>query len=733
MAAATAVTTVAPAVANAVDVTKSDASISEVVGKVRKALDDRYTDKGADGINEIKRNKVDDYLNSKYAVLVNVSGAEFKEVESVDEYKGAFKSEIAELNDELEFSGNWYVVEDADDLGNLMEDKKSEKVKVAIIDKGHDGGKSTRDTKLKHYTDGVDGDFTTNLKEDVDILFAAAKSSSNNKDTYVQTLKVDGEEIVSGKNQTGTVPDDVRKAELTFTSGETLTLEIGGDSYDLAKARDKNGNKIDLNATNSKDVLDSVTKFDTIKNKDDESREVDLVNGEEVEAFEINAEQIIKEIDLKGLYTKEDGYSEKGADMVNDYRDLGVNERFNMDGVNYIVTAMPDLDAVKIKKDKDSYKFEFTMGVKLADDVEETKDIKFIIRSNSQGDLITVLDDMKKDGDDIVSGRFTKVAGSNRYATAIAVSEEQFDQDNKEDRADTVVIVGGKAQMDGLSAAPLAAAKNAPILLADPNSGLNKDTLNEIDRVADKLNKKIVYIVGGTSSVPASVEKQLKDKFGCSVVRISGNDRLATSLAVTKRMVNDEDIKKGSSNIYLVGRDGAADAMSISAVASKKDEVAPILVVDSKGIDRGTRDYLQDRVEAKKAYLIGGNKSLSTTVFDDAKKIANNKDVTRLSGANRFETNVSVIKSFYKDPKAEAVFFASGEDQYLVDAQTSGVFAASKKAPIMLTGKKLTDNQVKLMNDGELLEKDQVGKNVYQIGGVVSSDVMKVVVDKLDL
>lgn len=744
MAAATAVTTVAPAVANAVDVTKNDASVTEVVSKVRKALDDRYSDKGADGIREPQRNKVEDYLNSKYAILVNVEPNWLIKEKKV--YDGQFKSEIAELNSELKLDedANWYAVDDADKLGTLLEEKKSENPRVAIIDKGHDGDKSTRETKYKHYVSEKveDGDYETLLSTDIEKIYNAAKPAKD--DTYVQTLKVDGVEVVSGKNQVTDHEVDLttaRKAELTFVSGEKLTLEINGDAFDINKARDKNGNKIDLSdgIENSKTVLESVTKFDKIDNLNKESREVDIPNADEVEAFEINAEQIVKEINLKDLYTKEDGYSEKGADMVNDYRELLKDGgRFNMDGVNYIVAkdAMPNVKDAKIDKDKDSYKFEFTVKAELADDRGEYKNIKFIVRSDSQGDLITVRDDMANaEGEDAVSGRFTKLAGSNRYNTAIEVSKEQFDDD---DPADTVVIVGGKAQMDGLSAAPLASAKNAPVLLADPNTGLSNATIKEIDRVTKDLHKKIVYIVGGEKSVPASVEKQLKDEFNCSIVRLSGNDRLSTSLSVAKRLVNDSDKDEKVENIYLVGRDGAADAMSISAVASDEkknsDKVSPILVVDSKGIERSTRDYIQDRMDIKNAYLIGGNKSLSTDVYDDAKKL-NKTDITpqRISGANRYETNVSVVKKFYADPKAGAVFFASGEDQYLVDAQTSGVLAADNKAPLVLTGNKLTDNQVKLMNDGELLEKSNVGKNVYQIGGVVSSDVMKVVVDKLDL
>ena len=176
---------------------------------------------------------------------------------------------------------------------------------------------------------------------------------------------------------------------------------------------------------------------------------------------------------------------------------------------------------------------------------------------------------------DVVAGHFTKLSGVNRYATAIEVSKDLFEKG----QADSVVIVG-EAKFDGLSAAPLAASQNAPLLLANPKTGLSKDTLDEIGRVAKNLSKKTVYIVGGENSVPASVEKQLKDKFGVTVVRVAGLDRTATSLEVAKRLKYNGH---NATDVFFVGANGAADAMSVSAVAARKDaagKVSPIIITN---------------------------------------------------------------------------------------------------------------------------------------------------------
>jgi hypothetical protein len=102
----------------------------------------------------------------------------------------------------------------------------------------------------------------------------------------------------------------------------------------------------------------------------------------------------------------------------------------------------------------------------------------------------------------IASGIFeesnvTRIAGNNRYETAVAVSRTAYPNG-----ATTVYIVSGTDYPDALSASSLT--KNGPLLLTHPDR-LPPETANEIRRL--KATK--IVIIGGTNAVSTKVEKEL--------------------------------------------------------------------------------------------------------------------------------------------------------------------------------------------------------------------------------
>lgn len=749
MAAATAVTTVAPVIASADVNEHKDTAISTVVDKAKKALDEKYKDKKVDGLGNSYSNDVDEVLNSRYIVLVDKAGQGFKAVKD-SVYKGkkfSFVYGKATINQD---SANWYVVDSATKLAKLLEADPT--ATVAIFDKGIENGNAYKATTKKHYVE-KNGDITDPKTQDslqkliTDLVGLAKANATDSKATFVQRVKVGDKTLVEDKISTGVAaPADYDAVELKLASGETFTFKISSTVADLTKTMDKNGNAI-VGNSNDQNVLDTVAKFEEVDNEDGKTVNVDIPSGD-VDVYVVSdAEKAT--IKLENVFTKEGGYTEKGADFVNNLinfnklKKLTDKARFNFGGYNYETTKDQVEKAVKAGKiAKTADGFELTLGVMTVDDVNDsgqTKKIQFVIKGKTQADLNTVLEDLKKEID-VVAGHFTKLSGANRYETAIEVSKDQFEKG----QADTVVIVGGMAKFDGLSAAPLAASQNAPMLLASPKTGLSQATLDEIGRVTKNLSKKTVYIVGGENSVPASVEKQLKDKFGVTVVRVAGLDRTATSLEVARRLRYNKlaDGTPSSNNTtYFVGANGAADAMSVSAVAAKKDtdgKVSPIVVMKKDGFDRTTREFLNGTV---KAFIIGGSDSVSSLGYKAVKSITTVTDLERLSGADRYATNVEVVNKFYplvpstsvpgtKEPSAKGLVFASGANQYLVDAQTSGAYAADKKAPIVLAGSKVTSDQSDLFKKGAVLEGV---KGVVQVGGVVSPDFMKAVVEKLGL
>lgn len=736
MAAATAVTTVAPVIANADVNVHKDTAVSTVVEKAQKALAERYNDKKVDGLGNSSANDVDPVLNSRYIVLVNKAGQGFKSV-ATSLYAGKNFSFEYDGNTINQASNNWYVVDSAAKLSKLLEADPT--ATVAIFDKGSDKGNAFKATTKKHYV-AKDANITAPKTQDsleklINKLVTLAKANAADpKATFVERVKVGDKTIIENKARNATpIPADYDTVELKLASGETFTYKLSSTVVDLEKTMDKNGNLITGN-NNDQNVLDTVAKFAEVDNEDNLTVNVDIPSGD-VDVYVVSdAEKAV--IKLENVFTKEGGYTEKGADFVNNlinFNKLALDTdkaKFNFGGYNYRTTKKAVVDAVKAGKiAKTADGFELTLGVLNVEDVNDSgqfKNIQFVVKGKTQADLNTVLEDLKKNID-VVAGHFTKLSGANRYATAIEVSKDQFEKG----QADTVVIVGGMAKFDGLAAAPLAASQNAPMLLASPKTGLSQATLDEIGRVTKDLSKKTVYIVGGENSVPASVEKQLKDKFGVTVVRLAGLDRTATSLEVAKRLKYNGH---NATDVFFVGANGAADAMSVSAVAAKVNagKVSPIVVMKKDGFDRTTREFLNGTVNA---YIVGGTDSVSSLGYKAVKSIPG-VAVSRISGADRYATNVEVINTFYKNPdapgkpEAEGAIFASGANQYLVDAQTAGAYAAGKKAPIVLAGSKMTNDQSGLFKKNAALDGK---KAVVQVGGVVSPDFMKAVVEKLGL
>ena len=89
-----------------------------------------------------------------------------------------------------------------------------------------------------------------------------------------------------------------------------------------------------------------------------------------------------------------------------------------------------------------------------------------------------------------------RLAGSNRYSTAVAISKATFPT------ANAVFLATGSNFPDALAGTPSAAKRVAPLLLA--NGGcLTADTVAEIQR----LGASTVYVLGGTGAVPESAAR----------------------------------------------------------------------------------------------------------------------------------------------------------------------------------------------------------------------------------
>lgn len=97
------------------------------------------------------------------------------------------------------------------------------------------------------------------------------------------------------------------------------------------------------------------------------------------------------------------------------------------------------------------------------------------------------------------SGTVTRLAGLDRYETAIAVS-----QATTPGPVSTVYVATGRAFADGLAGSPPAARAGVPMLIVNP-AGLSASVAAELRR----LNPSRVVVLGGTGAVPEAVVGQI--------------------------------------------------------------------------------------------------------------------------------------------------------------------------------------------------------------------------------
>ena len=348
----------------------------------------------------------------------------------------------------------------------------------------------------------------------------------------------------------------------------------------------------------------------------------------------------------------------------------------------------------------------------LIKDIKTDKESQIITISGSN-ELVLRLEGLLSN-DSELKGNIDVLAGDSRFETAIEVSKATFKDAGD---AESVILVGQDAVVDGLAAAPLAAEKNAPILLAKKD-GVTEEVEAEMLRVlGTNLTGKTIYIIGGESQISKEAEAKLA-KLGVKVKRLAGASRYETSLKIA------EELNSTSKTSFVVGGNGEVDAMSIAAYAAQTK--SPIIVTNKDVVSEETTKVL----EGKQIEIIGGTSSVSVEVEAELAKIDMDKKVVRLAGTDRKGTNAKVINRYYGN--AEEVFVAKDGHgtgvSHLIDALTAAPLAGSKNAPIILATNSVSTEQVETAE----LKLKNVTK-ITQIGQGIANTVVEKLYDVLNL
>ena len=259
-------------------------------------------------------------------------------------------------------------------------------------------------------------------------------------------------------------------------------------------------------------------------------------------------------------------------------------------------------------------------------------------------------------------------SGANRYETASLVAEQMKDTLGVE-KFDAVILANGYNFADALAGSYLSARKQAPILLtwngADKYAYLNDTT---IDYVKENLAPGgTVYILGGTSAVPASIDEALS---GFTVKRMDGANRFETNIMI----LEEAGIPEGS-EVLVCTSTNFADSLSASAAGK------PILLVwNKRSILYGDQPQFLEALQAKGCTftVIGGESAVSAKMMGI---IEGYGETTRLAGANRFETSVLVARRYFPDATSAVLAYAWD----FPDGLCGGGLANAMNAPLILT------------------------------------------------
>ncbi len=245
------------------------------------------------------------------------------------------------------------------------------------------------------------------------------------------------------------------------------------------------------------------------------------------------------------------------------------------------------------------------------------------------------------------------------YTSAVMAGRERHPD------ARTAVLVGSGSVLNGLVAAPLAAAKNAPLLLTGSGS------LPPVVRqdIASR-GVRTVYVVGGTSTVRTTVVNQLRAAGVSSVVRLDGRDRYALAAAVA-RQVGAPD---GAAVVVSGASPSDAAAVAGPAAAMRR----PILLVSRSGVPAATGSALR-ALRVRTVLVVGHSSSVTSTAVAGLGAYGVTSRA-RVGAAERAATAVTVANAFRRPVPADQVVLAP------TSTSAWSVIAAGQARLTVLTG-----------------------------------------------
>jgi len=258
----------------------------------------------------------------------------------------------------------------------------------------------------------------------------------------------------------------------------------------------------------------------------------------------------------------------------------------------------------------------------------------------------------------------TRLSGSDRYATAAAISSDTFARG-----VPVAYVATGAAFPDALAAGAAAAHHDGPVLLVTV-SGVPQATATELSRLAPSTIK----VVGGPSVVSDDVLQTLRAYATSGVVeRIAGANRYATAASVSA-----DTFASQVPVAYVATGQTFPDALAGVAAAGKSN--GPILLVKGDAVPAETVSELK-RLQPGRIVVLGSAAVVSEAVAANLAAYAIGGGVSRLAGADRYATAVAVSSGTFTGGSSTA-FIATGLT--FPDALGGGPVAGGLPGPLLL-------------------------------------------------
>lgn len=187
----------------------------------------------------------------------------------------------------------------------------------------------------------------------------------------------------------------------------------------------------------------------------------------------------------------------------------------------------------------------------------------------------------------------TRIAGSNRYETAVAIAKELRNITGKD--FTTLYFASAVNFPDALSISPVAAIQGNPVLYAPATGALDSSTAAYIKA----LGCNSAVIVGGTLAISDNAKNSILANGVTSVTRLYGTSRYDTSLKINNTY---SSLFTGSGISISTGKD-FPDALAGGALSAKLK--LPVILIDSGVTVSGLKDYISNR-GYRTAYIYGG-------------------------------------------------------------------------------------------------------------------------------